>query len=383
MLSQRNNEIAICVLIIFVLPFSIVNNVKSSGLIQAVELELISETDTGGDAFDVWVDETLDIAYVTCGFYGFRIFDISDLTKPVLLAHVPESVPLIPTGHNSGYAHQLYVSDNIVYIGDGASGLTIIDANDPRNPIVLTHYVGGYTWDVSVKDDLAYIVNGYSNLGNPGLMILNISDPSNPIELSNSLTTGDTTDLEVVGNKAYVVKNTEGLKILDISNYSNPNTIGQYSGPGGLYTIDVEVSGDLALVNFWQFGLKMIDISDPTDITILSEYTEVDDPTFLSVNNGLAFLAAMKDGVVVINITDSDFPIVGTYTGTGKAYGILSIDKYVFVADQDEGFKILEITFPKSDESSSSMNMSLFMTSLIAIISIKNFINRKNQHSDR
>lgn len=379
MLRNKNNRISICIIILLVLPIANIGFVKSSSvLVLPIELVLVSKTDTGGDAYDVWVDENFELAYVTCGYGGLRIFDISNPERPVLLSHVPESDPLISTGHNSGYAHQLYVFGNIVYIGDGPSGLTIIDSSDPTNPIVLTHYVGGYTWDVSVKDDLAYIVNGWNNQGNPGFMILNISDPSNPIELSNSLTTGDTTDLEVVGNRAYLIKNMAGMTILDISNYSNPKVIGQYSSSLDLYPLDVEISENLAFVNYWKHGLIMLDITDPTDIIILSEFTEVDDSTFLSVNDGLVYLAAMTDGVVVFNLTNPNFPVVGKYTDTGKAYGIFAMDKYVFVADQDEGLKILEIATPKSDVSSSPINMGNIVFSLITFIFVMKLIKRKN-----
>jgi hypothetical protein len=316
---------------------------------SSIKLDKVGAIETGGDAYDVWVDENLEFAYVTCGYHGLRIFDISDMSNPDLLAHVPESSPIIYTGHSSGYAHQLFVDNNLIYVGDGPSGLTIIDASDRLNPQVLTHFDGGYTWDIAVNEDLAYIVNGFNNRGSPGFMVVNVSDPSDPDIISNSQTDGDTTDIELVENLVYLVKNTGGLRILDISNNSEPVLLGQYSYPSGAYAIDVEIFGELAFLSLWQRGLKILDISDPSNIIELGEFTDMGELTFLSVSNGFVYLAAMTDGVIVLDFNDTNFPVVGTYSDSGKPYGIFVRDNYVFVADQDEGFKILRINSSSND----------------------------------
>jgi len=374
--KKFNGILVILCLFIPILGVGIVNS--STETINTVELTKISQTDTGGDAYDVWVDENKNLAYVTSGYNGFRIFDISDLTQPELLAHVPESPPLLSTGHSSGFAHQLYVYDDIAYLGDGPSGLTIINCADPRNPEVLTHYVGGYTWDIHVANDLAYIVNGFTNIGNPGLMILNISDPSTPLELSNSFRSRDTNDIELIGDNAFIVQSTEGLKILDISNSSNPLLLGQYSGPSGSYAIDVEVSGNLAFLSFWKKGLKILDITDPAEITLVGEYGEFDELAFISIRDDLAYLAAMNDGIVILNITDTNFPIIGNYSDTGRAYGIMASGNHVFVADQVDGLKILEI-IPGITSSSPvfySFYASVLFFSLIACVTVVKYKNQ-------
>jgi hypothetical protein len=334
-----------------------------------IELEKIGVIETGGDAYDVWVDENLEIAYVTCGYGGLRIFDISDPRNPLLLSHVPESPSLIPTGHSSGFAHQLFVDQDIVYVGDGSSGLTIINSSDPKNPEVLVHFTGGYTWDINIFGDLAYIVNGWNNMGNPGFMILDISNPSSPSILSNSLTDGDTTDLELVGNKIYLVKATSGLKIIDVSDSSNPVLVGEFLSPSNSFAIDVEVNGDLAFLSYWKQGLKFLDVTDPTDIIELGDSMNGDELGFLSMHNGFLYLAAMSDGVIVYDVNDPEFPIVGSYTDTGKAYGILATDNYVYIADQVEGFKILTIT-DSSTEDPTSVIVNFGILAVVLMIHI-------------
>jgi hypothetical protein len=321
--------------------------VSASGL--TIELVKIGEIETGGDAYDVWVDDELEIAYVTCGFGGLRIYNVSDPSNPVLFAHVPETAALIATGHSTGYAHQLFVQDNIVYIGHGPSGLTMIDVNDPTKPTVLTHFVGGYTWDVHVNGDIVYAVNGWNNLGTPGFMIINTNnlgtpgfmiinttDLNNPQVLSNTQTDGDTTDLEVVGNNAYIVKNIAELRILDITNPKK--------------------------------GLMVLDITHPSNIKEKHEFKgDVEQFGFLSLNDGFAYLAT-PDGIVVLNVNDPNFPVVGSYKDDGQPYGVYSRGDYVFVTDQVDGLTILEIKRSSSNSSDSRIIFGMIPLWLLIVI---------------
>ncbi|MFW9975432.1 MAG: hypothetical protein ACFFDQ_09225, partial [Candidatus Thorarchaeota archaeon] len=78
----------------------------------------IGQVETG-DAYDVWIDTDDDIAYVTCGYSGVKVFGISDPREPTEVVNIPSS--------SNGYAHQFDMRDNLMYIGDGQGGLKIID----------------------------------------------------------------------------------------------------------------------------------------------------------------------------------------------------------------------------------------------------------------
>jgi hypothetical protein len=328
---------------------------------RSPQLEFINigEVTTGGDAYDVWVDVDRNLAYVTCGYNGLRIFNISDPSNPILIVRVPESLPVINTGHGLAYAHQLLVDNDIIYIGDGPGGLTIINCSDLTNPIVLTHYDGGYTWDIQLRGNIAFIVNGWNNLGNPGLMILNVSNPSDPVLISNYQTDFDVTDLELEDDRGYMVSYDYGLKILDISNYSNPLELGHYLGPPDSVLMDVEITGNLAYLSFWNNGLQLLDCSDPSNITVLSEYNPVNisEFSYLTVEENYIYLAALNNGVVVLDTSNPYFPVeIGRYNDSGSAYGIFVRDNVIFLADRDEGFKILEMEMIGTDFTTISSN---------------------------
>lgn len=66
----------------------------------------------------------------------------------------------------------------------------------------------------------------------------------------------------------------------------------------------------------------------------------------------------MSDGIVVLDINDPNFPVIGSYNDSGQAYGIFTSDNYVYVTDLVYGLKILEITV----EAPPSRNFSGFLS---------------------
>ncbi len=81
------------------------------------------------------------------------------------------------------------------------------------------------------------------------LRIVNISNPSNPFEVRYVSTPGNSWDVHVSGSFAYVANGSAVLRIIDISTPSNPQEVGYYDTPG--YAAGVYVSGSYA------YGLKV------------------------------------------------------------------------------------------------------------------------------
>ena len=88
--------------------------------IESVNITYLDRIGTGGDTFDVKVIN--DIAYVTCGYFGLNIFNVSDPQNITRLGSLEE----IPIGSSSGYAHQFSIDFPLMYVGDGRGGLNIV-----------------------------------------------------------------------------------------------------------------------------------------------------------------------------------------------------------------------------------------------------------------
>ena len=84
---------------------------------------------------------------------------------------------------------------------------------------------------------------------------------------------GMATDVFIKNNIAYLVDGSDGLEILDVSDPSNIQELGQINNEvGSLYTRKVFVSDDVAYLAVKNNGLRLIDISDPSNPTKIGLY---------------------------------------------------------------------------------------------------------------
>jgi hypothetical protein len=116
---------------------------------------------------------------------GIQIWDLSNVQNPVLVKRF-----CIP-----GYAHddygsawQLFWQAPYIYIGNGSSGLDVVDATDILNPVYVKHVnIGMPVGPLFAIGNL--LVTGAHDIGK-GYAILDISDPKNP-KLLNKITNTD------------------------------------------------------------------------------------------------------------------------------------------------------------------------------------------------
>ncbi len=85
---------------------------------------LVSMTDTPGWACDVFVDG--DLLYIAVGGDGLRVVDIGDRSKPVMLGSV--SIGSI--------AREIHAAGKTVFIASQKNGIAAVDVSDPRKPFI-------------------------------------------------------------------------------------------------------------------------------------------------------------------------------------------------------------------------------------------------------
>ncbi|MFX1251921.1 MAG: LVIVD repeat-containing protein [Promethearchaeota archaeon] len=345
----------IILVLISTLPFALSRTIDNQ--ITFTELDYIDAV----GAFDVWVENNL--AYVTCGYQGMKIFDVSDSSD------IKEVSTLVEAG--GGFAHQIFVKNNIGYIGNGRGGLKVVDFNNPEIPVVLTDYQGSgmYSWAVKIVDDVAFVSNGLFG-DEAGFVILNISDPSSPEIIGKYDAEGDATDIEVIGDYVYITTYNAGFDIVDVSNYSKPVLVGQYKGVNG--SLDIEIDGNLAYLISYESEPKILDISDPTNISVVSSGLPPTDRQFsIKIVGDLAYVAAMEDGLYVFNVSNPQLPVqLGNYTeSVGPVYRLLIIDDLIYVTYQGMGLRILKTN--RDSESTTILTPGLgIVTGLTAFVFI-------------
>lgn len=252
-------------------------------------------------------------------------------------------------------ATNLCVSEGYAYIANGTGkSLEIIDISDPSNPLFVGNYDASiHVWDVSVNSGYAYIAAG----GN--MDVIDISDPTDPIFVTRQPYQESPGNLFISGNYLYATE-FYGFEIFDISDPENPVSI--------FFDViqiswDVHVSGNYAYMtnidDMWNLcpmnpeicGLKIIDVSDPSEPFIVGSVDGISlFPVFVSGNYAYAARFEFDWEIFIINITDKTQPFVaGEYSLPGGPRHISVSGPYAFApyrVGQTGNLKVINIADP-------------------------------------
>ncbi|MCZ7568702.1 MAG: proprotein convertase P-domain-containing protein [Ardenticatenaceae bacterium] len=86
-------------------------------------------------------------------------------------------------------------------------------------------------------------------------------------------TDGEAINLALVGNRLYVADYREGLRVLDVSDPTQPSEVGHFKEPYLHETGGVYVSGNYAYVNDYYSELRILDVADPAAIGEVGSYS--------------------------------------------------------------------------------------------------------------
>ena len=322
-------------------------------------------------SYDLWVDTEENLVYATCGYEGFKIINITDKTAPKILSEVSETSAVINTGHETGYAHQLFMKEKIAFIGDGAAGLTIINCTDKQSPFIVTHYTGGYGWDAQIVENVLYLAKSFS----AGIDLVDITNLTNLTRISEIETDFAVVDLTIAGNRLYAVDAASGLSIYDITNKTHPNLVGTYNPEVLSDFVYVEVKETIAWVVTWKKGIHVVNCSDPTDIRLVGTYDDESEYYTLTIEGDLGFLAGIKEGLKIIDLSvPTEEKEVGRYYDGAREDKARVINDLVYLIGE-KGLRILQM----SEKSTNVDGFEIIglMSSLVVIIAIRRRITNK------
>ncbi|MDW8069364.1 MAG: hypothetical protein RML46_10650 [Anaerolineae bacterium] len=245
-------------------------------------------------------------AYVTVAGKGLQILDISNPASPQFLGQFPSG---------SGF---VAVSGNYAYVL--SPRLYIVDVTNPLSPTQVGIYTytmpaGGPLSGIAVSGNYAYIAKG-----NDDLEIVNISDPSRPSPVMTF--TVNAFGLALSGNYAYVA-DTHALRVLDISNPSNPQVIGFCHLPWGIGGA-VALAGDYAYVANDDGGLRIVRVADPRNPTEVARFFVLGYVRGLAKKDRVLYASGFLTHTRILDISDPSRPTpVGFYPAfTGKAFRV-------------------------------------------------------------
>ena len=224
-------------------------------------------------------------AYVGVG-PRLLILNVSNPSHPVLVGQSP----VLPT-----FVESVRVVGDFAYVTKGYGGLQIIDVSNPANPTLRGAYdTPGSARGISVVGSLAYVADGSS------LQVIDVSNPANPTLRGAYNTPGNAYGVSVVGSLAYVADGYySGLQIIDVSNPANPTWRGAYDTPGPAYNVSV-VGGLAYVADGYNSGLQIIDVSNPANPTWRGAYDTSGHAYGVSVVGRLIYVADWEDGLLIL-----------------------------------------------------------------------------------
>ncbi len=213
-----------------------------------------------GDTFDVhtlYVDGNRLYAQAA-GANQELIFDVSNPLDPVLLTRYT-----VPEDQNGlGYPHDAFAYQDRLYLNQMGQGYYVLDVTDGANPKPL----GSYTYDASIYNPThANQVGTFAGrtlafeggeASNAHLRVLDVTDPAHIVKIGEYKMRPQTSihNMVLKDKRLYVAWYAEGLRVLDVSNPTQPKEIayfntyrdGDMSRAGPLYlgAIGIRVPGD-------------------------------------------------------------------------------------------------------------------------------------------
>ncbi len=285
-----------------------------------------------------------NLAFITSGGFNtnIHIINISDPQKPTLVKELK----------TSGDPYQIAVSGDYAYVADSHSGVEILDISDPANAYIRRNisYNNINARSVFIDDSVLYIVDIAG-----GLMIYNVSNLDNITQIGFLSSQQNLSYIDIYDHYAYVTYNyisENGIKIIDISNPANPETVNEYYTLG--YPRAVKVVNDIAYVAEADCGLGVINVSNPNQPELIGYYDTPESANFVTVVGSNVYIADGISGLQIIDVSNSEdlpFPLlISSCNIQGFAQSVAISNNTAYVADRQEGIKIIDISAPTNPE---------------------------------
>jgi len=191
----------------------------------------------------IGLDIAGDYAYVCSDQNMLSIYSISDRSNPVLLSNStsnPQSITPLSVKVSGDYA---YIAGHSTQFG----AVAVFNVANPSNPIFVTVWSSGSYWSqASIGGNNLFLLSNSASEFPEDFAIYDISNPESAVLAAQIKVQGNPSDMDILGNYAYITVNDAGLMVVDFTDTANPVVISQV----GLYneSSNVAVMGNLAVV---------------------------------------------------------------------------------------------------------------------------------------
>ncbi len=266
---------------------------------------------------------------------GTHIIDVTDPENSYLVQTIDGASTSPDVVHRDfhSYGGYLYaVADEM-----DSSTLQIMDLSNLPNSVTVVYDTNdiitrSHNIFIDEQNAIMYSCGGKINGSNNTLSLLSLADPENPIFITEYSTHGYVHDIYVTNHVGYLNCGSNGLHIVDFTDYNNPQTLGsftEYTQVGYNHSGWLSEDGNTYVFADENHGYKMkvCDVSNPTDIIekslLLSDVASQSIAHNLIIKDNLVYVSHYHDGLWIWDISDPTNPTYvasyDTYTPSGHA----------------------------------------------------------------
>ena len=321
---------------------------------DSLTIQLLSDINAEGLMCRVKVADTL--LYVGSR-KGLEVYDIANEQSPVRLSWVP--LPL----------NDFDVQDSLVYTISGDDSFRIYNVSNPASPVFR-----GACRDsgslVSVAGHAAFLGDRW------GLYVIDVTNPSSPHRIGSS--GGSVIQVQARGHLCFITTDNPNqpgditFHILDVADPSLPHQIGSLDSVGGN---DVCLIDTLAFgAGEWDFDkMTIVSVADSTRPRLLGSAGRPGsgEGVWASGLAKTAFVGSHWTGLQVYDTRNTSAPVRDTFVlGADMAMDICIDDGKAYVANEQSGLKILDVSDPRNPTTLGSFDSAFggkpFTTSVVA-----------------
>jgi hypothetical protein len=296
-------------------------------------------------------------AFIAAGSIGFQVVTLAQPNNP-------QQVGIWPSANN---ITDVAIRDYYAYVCVAGAGLQILRVDDPSNIQVLGSIVDARMPNpraVALSGKYAFVVDGTN-----GFLVLDVESPGSPAGVVGTAPSvlGSMEAIAVKGDFAYVAS-TRGLQVFDISDPTQPFSVGHYDTDGGGMH-DIALAGTTLYSpdgNYFQpSNLIVLDISAPADPVLIGKAPAINStyggfmPDSVSINGTWAFMSddMTDNGLYAIDINPASATFLTTYgpcdtaagATSGHAEGVVAYGNLAYIIDTNNpaSLAIIDISSPK------------------------------------
>lgn len=281
------------------------------------------------------------VAFIMITLASFT--DISDAESGSVRAPIFKEIGVFNAGGN---VKSVTIDGNYAYVSGLFSGLFIVDISDPTNPRAVASVDSAGFGPVTTTGEYLFA----SGVG-PGFCVFDIAAISKPRLLFRDNLKSHPMKIYVANNYAYFIQRKDGLRVLDISNITNPIQLTCFATPGSVG--DMAINGHYAYLadghtkeDTVQFrgGFYIVDIGNPDRLSLAGRYDIGAHVQGICLSGRYCFLAAGDSGIYIMDIKKPDkLKLAGRVRTPNYAFNVRVYNDTMYAIQGGEGLGVYDI----------------------------------------